>query len=226
MHRSWPSTASIQPDLLLHLRATRAADLGRILKAAAPLPPSRDRAAILSQTLQRFVAQGDVAGAREFAIRLMGADAATLDRFPISQKSIAADLSPLTWTVPQSGTILADFSSKGRVEILAPPSASGIVLTRTFLLPAGRYALEQSIGYPEGGEPIALEWQAICVNGEAGKVFWSQDVPALARDARYRMNLAIPAGCTGVRFELAARDTERSGETLMTIGDLELKRQA
>jgi hypothetical protein len=204
----------------------KAADLGRVLEAAAPLPASRERGIILSQVLQRFVDQGDVAGARAFAVRLMGADAHVLDQFGISTETISSNLSPLTWTVSSGGTILAELSPKGRIEILAPPDAFGTVLTRTFFPHPGRYTLEQSVSYPEGGEPIPLKWQAICVTGGTGRVYWSQDVPPLARDARYRMNLAIPSDCTGVRFELSIRATERSGETFMTIGGLDLKRHA
>jgi hypothetical protein len=205
---------------------TKAADLGRVLQAAAPLPPSEERGVILSQVLQRFAAQGDIAGGREFAVRLMGADGAALDSFTISNKTIAADLSPLTWTVPGSGTILTELSPKGRVEVLAPADAAGPVLIRAFVPRPGHYTLEQSIKYPEGGDPLALEWQAVCMKDEAGRVFWSQRVPALARNLRYRMELVIPTGCTGIRFELSVLETDRSGQTLMEIGDLQLKRHA
>jgi hypothetical protein len=204
----------------------KAADLGRVLRAAAPLPASKERGVILSQVLQRFAADGDIAGGREFAVRLMGANGAALDNFAISSKTIATNLSPLTWTVPGSGTILTELSPKGRVEVLAPADAAGTVLTRTFVPRPGPYTLEQSIKYPERGDPLALEWRAVCVKREAGRVFWSQQVPPLARNSRYRMDLVIPGDCTGIRFELDVLETDRSGQTFMEIGDLQLKRHA
>jgi hypothetical protein len=40
------------------------------------------------------------------------------------------------------------------------------------------------------------------------------------------MDLVVPAGCTGIRFELDVLETDRAGQTFMEIGDLQLKPHA
>jgi hypothetical protein len=98
------------------------------------------------------------------------------------------------------------------------------VLTRTFLPRPGQYTFEQSISYPEGGEALGLKWQATCMTGKTGRVFWSQLVPAVVRNSRYRTNLNIPADCTAVRFDLNVPESERSTQALVVVSGLDLKR--
>ena len=110
------------------------------------------------------------------------------------------------------------------VSRVAAPDTSGVLLSRVLYLTPGRYRLQHAVTYPEEGEPLALEWQAACLSGEKGERFWSQNVPALAQDSRYSMDLRVPANCTGVRFGLSIKDTERTGQAYMIVRDLSLTR--
>lgn len=200
----------------------RAADLGRVLYAATPLPPSREREVILRQVVGRYASQGDIRGARTFAARMMGAEPAVFDNFALTDETSSERFVPLTWSVPGSGTIVAALTEEGGVEVVAAPDTSGPILTRALYLSPGPYRLEHAVAYPEEGEPVSLEWRALCLRGETGKVFWSQTVPALAQDSRYSMDMRVPANCSGVRFTLSVRDTDRTSQAYIVVSDFSL----
>lgn len=199
------------------------ADLGRILAAAAPLPPSSQRDVILRQVLEKYGKQGDIAGARTFAISMMHAKASVLDNFALNEQTTNEGFAPLTWTIPADGMMAVAFAGED-VEAIAPPDTSGGLLTRTMSIEPGRYRLQHAVNYPEGGEPLSLAWRATCMTGTNGKDFWSQTIPPLERNSRYSMDMSVPRNCTGIRFDLSVKDVERSERSYLTVGELSLTR--
>lgn len=198
-------------------------DLARVLRKVGPLPKSLQLPVIQHQILERFIVDGDVTGARAFAIDVMKAPRAAVETFAISPATVDQTYTPLTWRTPNANEVASAFTRKGGVEILAPSNASGVVLERTLALKSGPYDLDAVVEYPQAGSPMQLRWSAECLDGANRGGVWQQALPVRPSGSHFRTTLMVPPGCSSVRLALSAQSASERDRSFAVIDQLSLR---
>ncbi len=202
------------PQVLTYVASTSTEphQIAQMLVKAGPLPDTNEYRPIQSTLLSNLVTKSGAKWAQYYFINIKGADKSILETPAFSDKSVSADLAPLTWTGVQSAEVGGSFANKGAgspwtLEASASANESGLIARRLFFPKPGQYQVSVDATLQGGGEGKGVILSAQCMTGINGPEIWriNTNDPQEAKKP-----LVIGANCEGVALNilLAAGDSQ------------------
>lgn len=172
----------------------------------------------------RLVGQQDYSAARRLAIRAMGSDAAFLDKLGFTPATWHTDVGALTWAQGETQGVDAQLQPDHFVVITAGPGVAGLAIFRIMTPAPGYYRFASDVAAPDGFPAAGGRWNIVCLAGTGvGTTGPLAEIPinALAPQPD-ATTVAIPKGCTAVRFAFSIDNANGSSDAAIMLRDLSL----
>jgi hypothetical protein len=202
------------PSALSYMAAnsTEPSQIAQMLVKAGPLPDKPEYKTIPSTMLNSLVTKSGAKWAQYYYLSLKNADKSILETPAFTDKTINADLAPLTWTGIQSAEFGGSFANKGKgapwtLEASVSANEQGLIARRLFYPKPGTYRINVDASLQGGGEGKGVIIAVNCLTGV--------NAPEILRintnDAEEaKKPLTIGPNCEGVYLNilLAAGDSQ------------------
>ncbi len=173
-----------------------------------------------TRLLARFVDDGNVAGARSFAMTLgMPAGA---NKLQFTEASTAARFHPLTWTLYDGPDGSAALSAGDALKVSVSPEKRIVAASRMITPAAALLLLRQRVNFPDSAAAPLVTWQAFCRSASGPERFWTRDLPISAGGETVQMPLDLPSGCQAIQLDLVLTGGMASSEAEAVVNRVEL----
>lgn len=172
--------------------------------------PGDQRQPWFTTAFERFLAEGDVGGARTLYARAVG----PLPQAQLGDWAPGPPPDPLSWRFPAGKGGAAEPSPGGPLRLVYYGREEAVLAERLLLLAPGRYRLGQRL---EGRVPAgAFEWRLTCLEGNRTLATLS------VRGGRGQGDWLVPAGCPAQKLQLVGRPGDVPVTVNVTLSDLAL----
>jgi hypothetical protein len=185
--------------------------------------PAQD-VVVIRPLIWRLAASGNLATARELAVKFGPIPQSALDRFGVNPAMANPDFIPVTWRIAADGSMQTKLLPNGMIEVEAEPGISTVLAERMTQLTAGRYTLAQRAS-SSAPASIHLNWSLIC--GPVGvslPTTWQGDVPIGENPSTGKAEVVIPDDCPIQLWRLSLIVDDQQLSTRFQVGDFALYR--
>ena len=182
----------------------------------APLAP---------RLLNRLIATGNFAKARELARQELDVGDEILREFGLTAGTVRQESAPLTWVFADDGSSQVHRVGEDGVSIEVDPARATTALSRITSLPPGRYALSHTIEPRTDDYGQASSWRMECKGRGAFASTWLQPVAWPGKLTSFKADLTISEACPVQRWSFRVENTESQFGAWMVLSGVSLKRQ-
>jgi hypothetical protein len=196
--------------------------MATLIEEAGELPNEDELRPTLSHLLYKLVEEGRVAAARRFAVEVLDADPEVLKLPSLTEATVDPDFDPLTWSLNESADLTAYLSDDGQIEIRVTSDRWQPAAWRVFEGASGRYELAFSSISPPASSAASSRLTATCVRLGGQVPLFEKSFSALSDANTWRQQFNLPAGCVGLRIDLAAKSERLGSDAVAIIRDFQL----
>lgn len=168
------------------------------IDVAGGLPNTEQFGTLNTQLLDRLVAVGQFARARQFYLSLPGRRATDLERVDLNDATVNPANSPVAWQPTATGSSGAEIGNSGRslsMRIFGTSGETVAVARKMLILTPGRYSLTLKIGTVEGDPKSAIGIVVGCKAVGQDTVLLEQRVPLEKSPTVASASFSVPAQC-------------------------------
>lgn len=215
------------PSYISHIisNAPRTQPVAALIAEATPFKGSAQLDSMLTNIIDRYVAEGAAEAAQDFAIKVLGAAPDQFSVAGFTGPTTDPRFAPMTWSLTADSAVEADLMEDGGVEVHAASDDWMLAASRIFAARPGTYHFKQTVSYPQGQPAAVSRWEGYCLNGTGQGRIWLHDTPVSDGVTASEADLALPAGCTGLRLEFYARGNGHSEDAVINLRDISIARK-
>ena len=193
--------------------------LAHAVIAAGGLPPGAKSATIATALIQRLEVANQALVARDFYMRLPGAQHQALSDVGFGRANIAESFAPITWLTLRTPTAVSEFDLQddGSIVLSAEVDADATapVLQKLLYLAPGAYRWSVEHKFSAGEETSAIRWSMACLGASSPFELWTTDSPFNSAPVRMVEDFRVPAQCPAQRIVMTAiGGSGRAGATM------------
>lgn len=197
----------------------------RIMLAADPAESEGAQRALNGELFAFLIEAGELDLLRQLHARMTGGKTGIVTTPGFTQETIDPRYGWLAWHGADASYGVDFTKADDRVVpiVYANQSDRGAALSRTMMLPPGRYALTERRVLIDGGKGSAV-WQMSCLDGGKPRVAWTGPATSLSYSVAGVPGPAIGADCTVQTFALIVEGARDGAGFEMTIDKFALER--